>query len=222
MVPDVEGGATLTILLADAVLWTRHAPPYSPRIHSVRCDMDAQTARLTWTDAVASDEHYKATPQWWTPDHPHWQRLESSGPIVPSLPGFVRSLSAGFTFDLFELPVGEVFLRVQVSDGFHTTTSESVTVVVPHRPIRIEIYPPMGMIAGRTMVHAIARAYQGEHISDDEAYHWLIDGEEQGRGASLSLDPPAAGRHEATVIVRWKGEEAQQSIEFWWPWRGNG
>jgi hypothetical protein len=134
---DHADAAHLAIVNEDRVLWEIRRPARPPTIHGVRAavvaagDLDHPYARhyvpearllhVQWTDD-SEGSYYEREVLWATPERPEggWTGQaavgEPRGEAVVALGG---------------IPLGDVRVRVRLSDGFHVVESDPVVVRVP-------------------------------------------------------------------------------------------
>jgi len=115
------------------------------------------------------------------------------------------------------LPSGRLSIRLLVSDGFHTTTSRSLSVTVPTRPAEASILSPRDgqtFAANSPMrLWGAATSGSGEPV-DDEAARWTVDGDEIGRGFDAFVEAPKPGEHRATLVVETREGSVETQVAF--------
>jgi hypothetical protein len=219
----VDGGVVLQIERGGEAIWTRRAPGPIPRIDSVRCEIDGNVGRISWSDDASKTDSYDAQPQFRRDSGGDWLAFQTRRPPAP--PIGERDLVAGpVEFDIQDLPSGEGFLRMSVSDGFYCVFSEPIRVTVPPHPICFLQFSVGAGITpegwGLVTLSALATQWRGSGLGrhgpmiPDEAYRWLIDGELCDIGSTIHIDPPSLGLHEVTVVVTVGDVEHRKAIPF--------
>jgi hypothetical protein len=178
----VDGGVVLQIERGGEAIWTRRAPGPIPRIDSVRCEIDGNVGRISWSDDASKTDSYDAQPQVRRDSGGDWLAFQTRRPPAP--PIGERDLVAGpVEFDIQDLPSGEGFLRMSVSDGFYCVFSEPIRVTVP--PPSDLLPPVLGRGGNHTRRVGFGYSVRSRHAVARQRVRkaWTDD---PGRGLSLA------------------------------------
>ena len=188
---DTGAGVALRVVRGDDEVWRRDAPSRRPEIGDFTVEASKEGLRAGWEVAAEGDVEFGL--RWSrTPEGP-WNSLAFG----------LTERSA--TFPSNEVPGGELYLQLIAHDGFFSTTSQPVGVVVEGTDLVIAILHPtdgLPVRAGRPLrLWAAISTRSGEPIDEAEVT-WLIDGEEAGSGVDFYTTAPDRGDHEVTLRVR--------------------
>lgn len=194
LLPDVEGGYVLRVMRDGNEFWSRQATSEAPSIYDVRADVDGSQLVVGWQTSASDAYPIERVVRWSADDGRQWQAL------AVKLDEDVAVVST------HGLTSGTILVQVIVSDGFYSTTSDSVSVEIPHRaPTGAILWP----IEGATVhtdeplrLWGTATASDGSALPAD-AMRWYLDGEAVGSGPELWVSLPEwEGEHRATLKVR--------------------
>jgi hypothetical protein len=204
-IPSATPGAALRIRRQERELWSRRAPEAEPALTDVSVNLLGEQIQLTWSLESKGDEEPEAAVQWSADGGRSWQALSAR----------IRGQST--SLDARGLPVGELLVRVLVSDGFFTAASEPIAIKVPERPTHASILSPR---SGQTLTHpsslrlwGIATAASGEAVTDEDA-RWLIDEREVATGLDTYVSTPPPGDHRATLMIMGGDGSLTLSVDF--------
>ena len=213
-ISDVDRGAMLRIRGAGKELWRRSAPTEEPRIRSFKVSLARKKGKegrrgedlvAEWKVTHAGAEKPESWLQWSNDDGKNWHALAAG----------LRGESA--SLDSSALPSGRIEIRLLVSDGFYTVTSERAKIEIPKRPASVSILSPrenQTLVEGFPMrLYGAATLSSGEPAPDQSA-RWLIDGKEIAKGLDVFTTAPKAGEHRLTLSINVKGEEGEASTKF--------
>jgi hypothetical protein len=180
--PDVAPGASLRIRdPKDEPRWTREAEGEPPRFASVAATADAgRGLRLEWR--LESSGLQDVWVQWRRPREDAWHGLAVGLRESPA------------QLPLAGLPAGDVELRLIAHDGFHSTTSDPVPVVLPEQPPVLAILSPTEGARVRAGVPFLLQGSLTDSAGQplrDAHLTWSLDGMPagSGRGCWVTHDP---------------------------------
>jgi hypothetical protein len=205
LIPNVAPGAALRIGEEGEELWSRRAPQRAPRVGGIEARVrEHGELDLRWKAEAATDD----TEAW----------LQWSGDRGESWHGLATGLSGGAaTLGLAGVADGVVELRLLVSDGFHTTVSESVRIEVPSRPPEAAILHPhhrQVLLAGGTLQLYGSAADSAGRPLPEETVRWYLDGEHVGDGMEVWTVAPEPGEHMVTLMAAGDGGDTEVAVEF--------
>lgn len=206
LLPDVESGQTLRVMIGDKELWTRQATAQPPTVAGVAATVDGDELYVSWQTFASSEYPLERVVRWSSDGGKQWQslavKLDEDQAVVPT--GCVTA--------------GVILIQVIVSDGFYGTTSDSVTVDIPARPPQVAIMWPVDGSTVRTdepvRLWGSATSSDGSTLADD-AMTWYLDGEAVGHGQEqwVSL-PDWDGEHKATLRAVDGQQRGETSVIF--------
>jgi hypothetical protein len=207
LIPTSDVGARLRIRHTEGseVVWEVSGPEREPQVGAVRASVAGDRLELAW-EAASSGGGEEVWVQWSAPEIETGWRALATG-----LHGDHAELDASL------LPAGTVSLRVLVSDGFLTATSDPVDVEVPERPPEVAILGPR---EGQTIVAGGPMRLWGAATtaaSDDRPIkraEWTLDGEQVADGLDTFVTAPPAGVHRLELDVADAGGEARATRSF--------
>ena len=206
LLPDMEGGAILRVMIRDDEIWSRRAPSDVPTIADVSAVVDGAELSVRWRTTAADDYPLERVVRWSADEGQRWQvlavKLESDDTVVPT------SI----------LTCGRILVQVIVSDGFHGITSDPIVVEIPHRSPTLAILWPVAGATVRTdePVHlwGTAAACDGEPLPAQDM-HWYLDGSSVGMGQEVwATFADVEGEHEATLKVFEGNQWTSVSVVF--------
>lgn len=194
LLPDVEFGATLRVMLGDKELWSRQATAEPPSISDVSAVVDGDELYVRWQTSASDAYRIERIVRWSDDEGARWQAL------AVKLDDDIAIVST------CAVSSGRILVQVIVSDGFHGSTSDALAVEIPHCPPTVSILWP---VDGATVctdepvrLWGAATASNGNALSAEDM-HWYLDGEAVGTGpevwASLA---DYDGEHKAKLKVR--------------------
>lgn len=200
-VPDIAGGSSLVIRRGRTEVWTRHASETAPRLKEFRAEIEGDRLALIWEGTATPKHETEASVQYSNDEGKHWHGLTTG----------LRGNRA--TVDLAGLPGGPIELRLLLSEGFYTASSEKVRIHVPHRPPHVSVLMPRN---GQTVVEpgtmrlwGVETTGAGERVPDESAV-WFLDGKELARGFDHFIETPTAGEHRLLLVVQAEGAPAAE------------
>lgn len=207
LIPTSEGGARLRIRHTERseVVWEVSDAEREPQVGAVRASVGGGRLKLAW-EASTGGATEEAWVQWSAPEIETGWRALATG-----LHGDHAELDASL------LPAGRVALRVLVSDGFLTATSDPVDVEVPDRPPAVAILGPregQTIVAGGPMRLWGAATVAGLDTRPIERMQWILDGEPLAGGLDCFVTAPPAGTHRLELDVADAGGEARVARSF--------
>jgi hypothetical protein len=197
----VAAGAALRIVREKDEIWARKATAHPPRINGFEVGHGGgDEAYARWdVEAAAAEEQTRFWLRWSDDRGKSWRALRTG----------LRGREA--RINLAPLPPGEVMIQLLAHDGFHTSTSEPVSVRVPRRaPEVVVMHPQQGRtyIAGSTLrLWGAARDGGGRRVADTRAGRWTMDGREIARGLDVWITAPPPGEHRCTLSLVEGGQE---------------
>ena len=206
LLPDVDFGQTLRVMINDKELWTRQATAQPPTIFGVAASVDGDQLFVSWQTSASDAYPLERVVRWSNNDGKQWQslavKLDQDQAVVPT-----SCVTAGV-----------VLIQVIVSDGFYGTTSDSVTVDIPARPPQVAIMWPVDGSTVRTdepvRLWGTATSSDGTTLPDD-AMKWYLDGEAVGHGQELWVSlPDWDGEHTATLRAHDGQQRGETSVIF--------
>lgn len=203
-VPDLEPGAALRIRRGESDLWSRRGSDREPKLGDVKVDLEDDQVRVNWALDREGEVPSECWVQWSDDEGRTWH-------------GLAASLSGGSAVvDARGLPAGEVALRLLVSDGFRTVTSELIVMTAPRRPLEPSILSPRDgqtiLSPGTVRLWGTATMASGEAVSDEQA-RWLIDDQEVAKGLDAFVAAPRPGEHRATLAIQ-DEEGSSKTVAF--------
>ena len=212
ILPEHEAIGAVRIIRGETEVWSRRATAEPPRISDVSAELDGETLRIRWQAWVSDQYAAERAARWSRDDGRTWEalavRLFEDEAIVP-----VGSLASG-----------PAVIQVLVSDGFHTTVSESLPIKIPPRAPPVAILWP---IQGGAVQSGKALRLWGTATGSDgrtlpaETLLWDLDAEPAGTGAEAWVDlPDWEGEHRVTLRVQHGCEYGEASVTFFATWTG--
>jgi hypothetical protein len=203
-VPDAEPGAALRIRHGERELWSRRGTRQF-KLGGVKVDLVGDEVRVSWSLGRQGTETSECWVQWSADEGRTWQALGAS----------LRGGSA--TLDARAMPAGKVAIRLLVSDGFRTVTSDQVAVTAPRRPLQPSILSPRDgqtiLSPGTLRLWGTATDPSGVSVADEQAT-WLIDDKEVATGFDVFAAAPGPGEHRATLAVGGKEDSTTRTVSF--------
>ncbi len=211
LLSDTEPGAALRIVRRgrdeepDKEVWVRHAPKHAPKIAAFEVRVSKEQGQAKWAVTGNAGQELEFALQYSKDAGKSWNGL-----VVG-----VRETS--YQFALIGLPSGAVIFRLLAHNGFFTATTESKAVQIAPRPPLISILSPQAnrpLVAGLPLrLWAAVTTDTGTRL-DPEAYQWMVDGKEVGRGVEVWITAPKAGEHDCTLTVKGPGGQSQVRVKF--------
>lgn len=209
MLPQADGATRIVLLHNDQILDTRAASAHLPQVnitsHADGATLDGSNTTVQWSATDGDNDSLTATIQYSTDDGTTWQTLITAWPNSSyklDLPTLARADSA--------------ILRVLVSDGFHTTSTQvGVTFPAADRSASLEIVEPATPVT-IAVSQTIAFAGIGTDVNNspfaDGQLLWTSDKDGLlGSGVQLSIADLSAGEH--TISLRVEGDNEGDVID---------
>lgn len=198
LLPKAEGAKRVLLLQDDQVLDTRSASAYPPTVnitsHQNGTTLDSSNAILQWTANDTDGDELASSVRYSTDGGTTWQTLISSWPESSYL-------------DLQTLAkTDNGILRVLVSDGFHTTSTQvRVSFPAADRFANVEIVEPTPSVT-IAVSQTLALAGMGYDLNHapfvESQLLWTSDKDGLlGTGSQLSIADLSAGTHTITLHV---------------------
>jgi len=212
-VSDVERGAMLQITRETDELWSIKPGAEPPRVGDVRAEI-MQTERFVSGWALMIDFRYESTtetrPECWL------QYSNDDGRNWFGLTAGVRDNQV--LVDGGSFPAGVILIRVLVSDGFETSTSDPVYVEIPQRAPDVVIYSPRPdepIRAGAEMrLWGSVIGANGDDL-DEQYAMWILDGQEIAQGTDTYITAPDfEGVHSLILVGRDQYGTTERTVTF--------
>jgi hypothetical protein len=211
-ISDVERGSLLQIIGEDNEIWNRRPSAEPPRVGGLHAGV-IQTDQFPSGLGLALEFGYESTGdvrpecwlQWSNDDGRNWFGLTTG------LFDHQALLDAG------SLPAGTLLLRLLVSDGFDTATSDPIRIEVPQRAPDVAIFSPRQgepFQAGAAMrLWGSVVSASGDDLDQDHAI-WLLDGQEIAQGTDVFIPVPDEGEHTVVLVGRNEFGSTEQQVTF--------
>jgi hypothetical protein len=204
-VPDKGQGTSLRICQGDKEIWTRNAPSQRPQISYFDVQVKDEWLEVTWQLEASSELEAEFWLQWSNDEGRDWHGLASG----------LRDRIA--KVNVSSVPPGKIAIRLLASDGFHTTESKSITIVVPNRAPSISILMPregQTLVYGRTMRLWGAVTTHMDKAERTLEISWSIDDKVVAEGLDVFITAPPSGKHQLTLNVKYGDWSAKSSVAF--------
>ena len=205
VLPDVAPGSALRVLEDGEEIWKRKASTAPPRVSSLNVEVVGdRRLEVSWRAKAQRKRSLSFWVRWSSDDGETWNAMSTG----------IREQRA--ELDLLGVPEGPVMIEVVAHDGFFSVSSDPERVDVPRQPLSIGILRPwegQTVGAGRTLRLWAATGGPAEPPEED-AFRWLIDGEEVARGLDAWVVAPGAGEHQCTLEWVADAESGSRSVSF--------
>jgi hypothetical protein len=201
-IPDLAPGSSLEISDGKTTLWERKAPQKPVTIQRFRAVLGRNDIlNVNWSVTGNAVEFWLR----WSTDGERWQALATG----------LRDLRT--RVDARFLPPGKVLLQLVAHDGFFSSRSKIIKLVIRGRAPEVAIlHPREGYTyqSGQTFrLWGAGTAADGRAVPFERCV-WTLDGKEVGRGLDVWITAPKAGKHKVALHARDKSGTSSAIVTF--------